>query len=94
MDTINEKGINMTVNNEDKFYFTAGQMLDILKSFPKELPVLVSGYESGYENFFQPYIMNLKHEPEISYIDGEFQSAEDGDKEVFEAVVLQRVLRD
>jgi len=54
----------------------------------------VSGYESGYENFFQPYITKLKHEPENFCYDGEFQSAEDGDKEVFEAVVLQRVERD
>lgn len=77
----------MTDNKEDRFYFNVDQMVDILKSFPKDLPVLVSGYESGYENFFQPYITKLKHEQENFYYDGEFQSIEKKDTEVFEAVV-------
>jgi len=36
----------------------------------------------------------VKHEPENEYYEGEFQVAEDGDEETFDAVVLRRVVRD
>jgi hypothetical protein len=36
----------------------------------------------------------VKHEPENMYYEGEFQVAEEGDEVTFDAVVLQRVVRD
>ena len=72
--------------------------IGILKSMPQDLPVVISGYESGYENFYQPAIMTMKHQPENRYYDGEFQRVykEDNDKNenIFKAVALQRVRRD
>ena len=79
---------------KETFHFTVGQLVEILKSLPQDLPVLTSGYENGFENFHHPEIVELKHEPENMYYDGEFQVAEDGDKNTFEALVLQRVVRD
>ena len=35
----------------------------------------------------------MKHEPENPYYDGEFQTAQEGDKNAFDAVVLARVVR-
>ncbi|HEY9247342.1 MAG TPA: hypothetical protein VIO11_10890 [Candidatus Methanoperedens sp.] len=64
-----------------------------MKSLPQDLPVLTSGYESGFENFYQPCIIKVKHEPENPYYEGEFQVA-DGDEGTFEAVVIRRVVRD
>lgn len=84
----------MNDNKPEKFYFTVGQLAEILKSFPNDLPVLVSGYENGYENFYQPSILKLVHLPENPYFEGEFQLAEDGDSGTFDAVVLERVFRD
>jgi hypothetical protein len=84
----------MNYEKSGKFYFTVGQLSEALKTFAPDLPVLVSGYENGYENFFEPFVKKLKHLPENSYYEGEFQPAEDGEKEVFEAVVLGRVERD
>lgn len=78
---------------EEKFYFTVGKLIEVLKTLPENLPVVVSGYESGYENFFHPYVCKMKHEPENSYYDGEFQKAEKINKDTFDAVVLQRVER-
>lgn len=78
----------------DKFYFTAGKLIEILKIFPEDMPVRVSGYENGFENFYQPEILKLKHEPENPYFEGEFQPVNEGDKEIFEAIVLERVVRD
>jgi hypothetical protein len=84
----------MNDNNPDKFYFTVGQLLEILKTLPADLPVLVSGYESGFENFYHPSIIKVKHEPENPEFEGEFQSAQDKQRGTFDAVFLQRVMRD
>jgi hypothetical protein len=81
-------------SQKDIFHFTVGQLVEILKSLPQDLPVLTSGYESGFENFYQPDIIKVKHEPENMYYEGEFQVAEDEDEETFDAVVLKRVVRD
>ena len=94
------------MNNEnEKFYFTVGQLIEILKTMPQDLPVLTNGYEGGYENIYQPTIMTMTHQPENPYYDGQFQSVRDiglpvrdtqtGDNEkTFKAVVLQREFRD
>ena len=84
----------IVMSKKEVFHFTVGQLVDILKSLPQDLPVLTSGYESGFENFYQPDIIKVKHEPENMYYEGEFQVAEDGDEETFDAVVIRRVVRD
>ncbi|MFU8767842.1 MAG: hypothetical protein ACNA7I_09330 [Candidatus Methanoperedens sp.] len=82
------------MSKKEAFHFTVGQLIESLKSLPQELPVLTSGYENGFENFYEPCIIKVKHEPGNPYYDGEFQVAEDGDEETFEAVVIRRVVRD
>ena len=82
------------MSQKEVFHFTVGQLVEILKSLPQDLPVLTSGYENGFENFYQPSIVKVKHEPENAYYDGEFQVAEGGDAEMFDVVVLRRVVRD
>ena len=82
------------MSNKELFHFTVGQLVEILRSLPQDLPVLTSGYEGGFENFYEPDIIKVKHEPENPYYEGEFQVAEDGDEETFEAVVIKRVVRD
>jgi len=44
-------------------------------------------------NNSNPKIKKLKHYPEKKYWDGEFQEVEDEKKDVFEAVVIERVVR-
>jgi len=82
------------MSNKKLFHFTVGQLIDILKSLPQDLPVLTSGYEGGFENLYEPDIIKMKHEPENPYYEGEFQVAEDGDEDTFDAVVIRRVVRD
>ena len=79
---------------KELFHSTVGQLVDLLKTLPQNLPILTSGYESGFEIFYEPDIIKVKHEPENPYYDGEFQVAEDGDKGAFGAVVIGRVVRD
>ena len=71
------------------FNFTVGELTEILKEYPKDMPVIVSGYESGYENFYHPIVQKVKHIPENMYWDGEFQIDENG----FDALILERELR-
>jgi len=82
------------MSNKEVFHSTVGQLVEFLKTLPQELPVLTSGYENGFENFYQPSIIKVKHEPENMYYEGEFQVAEDDDEVTFDAVVLRRVVRD
>ena len=82
------------MSKKDVFHFTVGQLVEFLKTLPQDLPVLTSGYENGFENFYQPSIIKVKHEPENMYYEGEFQVAEDGDEVTFDVVVLRRVVRD
>ncbi|KAF5424459.1 MAG: hypothetical protein C5S41_05040 [Candidatus Methanomarinus sp.] len=82
------------MSKKELFHSTVGQLVDILKSLPQDLPVLTSGYENGFENFYQPGIIKVKHEPENMYYEGEFQATEDEDEETFEVVVIRRVVRD
>jgi hypothetical protein len=81
------------MSKKEVFYSTVGQLVDILKSLPQDLPLLTSGYENGFENFYQPGIIKVKHEPENMYYEGEFQAVEDEDEETFDVVVIRRVVR-
>jgi hypothetical protein len=71
------------MSKKEVFHSTVGQLVEFLKTLPQDLPVLTSGYENGFEN-----------EPENEYYEGEFQVAEDGGEETFDAVVIRRVVRD
>jgi len=82
------------MSKKEVFHSTVGQLVEFLKTLPQDLPVLTSGYENGFENFYQPSIIKVKHEPENMYYEGEFQVAEDGDEETFDVVVLRRVVWD
>ncbi|MCB1172424.1 MAG: hypothetical protein KDK39_02610 [Leptospiraceae bacterium] len=76
-----------------EFHFTVAELIEALQHMPHDLPVVTTGYNNGYENFFEPRIRRLKHEPENLYVDGEFQPADDGNGDVLDAVILERVVR-
>jgi len=80
--------------NSPEIFFTVGQMIKILNTLPKNLPVLVSGYENGYANLYHPEIGRVITEPENMYYNGQFQIAEGKDKNSFDAVLLKREFRD
>ena len=82
------------MSKKEVFHSTVGQLVEFLKTLPQDLPILTSGYENGFENFYQPDIIKVKHEPENMYYEGEFQISDEEDKNTFKAVVLQRVVRD
>jgi len=72
---------------------TVAQLIEALKAFPADTPVVVSGYESGYENMMPPKIMKLQHQKENKYWDGEFQEVDQECHDTLNAVVLNRKVR-
>ncbi|MGM0566953.1 MAG: hypothetical protein ACQESX_09380 [Bacteroidota bacterium] len=77
------------MSNKKIYNHTAGELIKILQQYPKDMPVLVSGYENGYENFFHPFVKKVKHLPENPYWDGQFQIDESGE----EVLILEREMR-
>ena len=82
----------MEVNNT--MPYTVKDLIAILTKFPQDLPVLVSGYESGFECFYEPEILDLVYNNDTMYYDGEYQLSSEGEITDVTAVVLQRVMRD
>ncbi len=76
------------------FNFTVGELMAILQEFPQNMPVIVSGYENGYENFNKPVVKKIEHLAKNKYWDGEFQIDENSDDNSIDALILKRVLRD
>ena len=49
------------MSNENKtFHYSVGELLAILQNLPQDLPVLTSGYEGGFENFYPPERKSLQ----------------------------------
>lgn len=71
------------------FTFTVSDLIKILQAYPDDMPVVVSGYEGGYENFYQPCVKRVIHQPENPYWDGQFQPDDNGT----EVLILEREVR-
>jgi len=75
---------------EERIYdYTVAELIAELEKLPKDLPVFVSGLKNGYENFTLYPSVELIHEPENTYHNGQFQNAGKNDKDTFKAVVLK-----
>jgi hypothetical protein len=74
--------------------YTVAELIKALKQFPQDLPIVVSGYESGFENILEPRIEKLEQNAENKYYDGEFQELNKQGTSFIEAVVLRRKFRD
>jgi len=61
------------MSKKEVFHSTVGQLVEFLKTLPHDLPVLTSGYENGFENFYPLSIIKVRHEPENEYYDGNFR---------------------
>jgi len=84
------------MKNDKVIHYTVAQLIECLKQFPQYLPVLVSGYEDGFENIIKPEKIKLEHQVNNQYWSGEFQEIEQQDvvDHAIEAIVLKRVVRD
>lgn len=78
---------------EPVFKHTVGQLIATLKEFPEDMPIVVTGYEDGYENILPPKKADLKYRPDAPYWSGPFEHAEPNDKNTFTAIIIEREVR-
>lgn len=79
--------------NEPEIFFTVKQLVEVLKTFHEDMPVLVSGYKNGFDNFYLPEMVKLTYKPENMEWDGQFQVPIKNEASTLTAVILQRVFR-
>lgn len=75
--------------DQSMFFFTVGELRDLLQQFPEDMPVVVSGCKSGYENFYQPYMVKIACFPENPEHEGQFQLDDNGS----DALIFERDMR-
>jgi hypothetical protein len=73
---------------------TVGELIKALKQFPEEMIVVTNGYESGYEEILYPETIEVRHEPENCYWDGEYQVPENAVPGTLKVVAVFRNRRD
>ena len=66
------------------------ELIEALKQFPGDLPVLTDGYATGFEEIRSPKTIEVKHEPQKPYYEGEYQDAEEKSGPSIKAVVIFR----
>lgn len=57
---------------------TAGQLIEILKNHPEDTPVLVEGYETGFDEIHKVQTIAAEVNQDAEEWDGQYQSAEKG----------------
>jgi len=81
----------MNENKPDKFYFTVGQLAEVLKTLPPDFPVLGQRLWKRLWEFLSTDCCQDEATNRKTHInDGEFLVAQKGDRETFDAVVLAR----
>lgn len=79
------------MSNEVKY--TVGQLIEALKTFPPDMPIITSGYEDEYENVVLPKKIVVQHQPNQPYYTGQYHACDATDAGSFEAVVIEREVR-
>lgn len=57
---------------------TAGQLIEILSKYPSDLPVLVEGYETGFDEIHKVQTIEAEVNQDAEDWDGQYQPAEKG----------------
>jgi hypothetical protein len=73
--------------------FTVYQLIELLKAFPSDMPVITNGYEGEYENIVPPERLQVKYVPDEAWYNGQFHQCEEHGADNFEAVVIAREVR-
>ena len=73
--------------------FTVAQLIEKLKEFPQDIPLLTSGYETEYENILSPRLVKVMYMPDEPYYNGQYRESTKDNHKSFDAVVLEREVR-
>lgn len=78
---------------ESKSSYSVAQLIEELKKFPPDMPVITNGYEGEYENILPPKIITVKFVPDEPYYNGQFHLVRVNENDAFEAVAIEREVR-
>lgn len=73
---------------------TVKELIEILQTYPADLPVLVKGIKTGFECFYAPYVVELVHQPDNMYWYSEYQQPCKGEEAELSALILERMNQD
>ena len=90
-----EEAIKVESNEKVKmmFNYKVKDLIEELKKFPQELPVLTDGYEGDYENILKPFISIVKEVKKAPYWDGQFQELNSTNENGIKALIIHREKR-
>ena len=69
---------------------TISELINELKLYPENTPVLVDGYENGYEHVISVNAISVIQNKKAAWYNGEFDRAEHEHKDNVKAVILSR----
>ena len=69
---------------------TVNELITILKRQPENTPVLVDGYEDGYENIISVNAISVVQNTKALWYNGEYEKAEKDSNNTVKAVILSR----
>lgn len=73
--------------------FTVAKLIEALKKFPPDMPIVTNGYEGEYEDILPPKTITVKYEPDEPYYNGQFHHTRQSDKKAFSVVAIEREVR-
>lgn len=73
--------------------YTVAKLIEELKKFPPDMPIVTNGYEGEYENILPPKILSVKHVSGEPYYNGQFHFVTQSENDVFSVVAIEREVR-
>jgi len=58
---------------------TVKELIDKLQQFPAGTPIVVDGYENGYDSATDVSIIRVSRQVQAKWYDGEFDKSDEGD---------------
>jgi len=80
-------------NLKTKPKYTIAKLIEELKKFPQDIPVVTNGYEGEFENILPPKIISVKFVPDQPYYDGQFHLVNKNEPTAFKSVAIEREVR-
>jgi hypothetical protein len=74
--------------------YTVARLIEELKKFPLEMPVVTDGYEEETENMLDPRVITVKLIEDEAWYNEQFHQIGSDDPEGFQTVVIRREKRD
>ncbi|MEI9479140.1 MAG: hypothetical protein WCO26_21560 [Deltaproteobacteria bacterium] len=73
---------------------TVKELIEQLKQFPSKAPVLIPGYEDGWDEVFRIELKNVTRNPKARWYNGTWEEASKKASDFSEAVLIHRIGKD